>query len=593
MILPSFALLLAVLPWTVHAWTTTSPGMGRSSSLSLSSSSTSASSSSTTLVRLEATAKSAPSTTTTHYYSTLLDGPCWTSLQARWASTNNNNDPKKKNQQASKVGQLQLVTGLLSDDGTRVIGMPVPKEENDHNDHDVGVSLQSGEVLQADSVARLPSQLSADQAAVTYAHVLTHVHSVLSVVEGVGGSPSSTVATPPRHVVIVGGNVDAIHAAQALHRLGSDVTVVSTTSPKVQPLSSTTDNNNNNKATLTVTDPSMGDVGFAQALGTFDALLDTLGNEQGSLDPTSSSVVALLKERHGCATYISTCTHAQELMAKEGVLWGPGKVKHYHSQLLSSTTTTMVAPPPHIGATVQTLLQAGLVWTAQNSAKQRQEQPSTPQVRSWDLARYMETTLWPSDNRGTATTRYGFPVPGTTSFDDNDEDEDDDEEMILEPPLTAGRISTTTSDNDRTSSTSGTTIVSKSPYIRRMDTVRELQRIEEEQLDCVLFLSAKFCRACKKVQLPYNTMARRRHNQEASSQDDDNNKTSLVFCQAEASGHAGKLVGRALGIDAVPTFVLYRQGQRYGDPLSITRLPSSQLEQALEALLDGSEPPAP
>ena len=491
------------------------------------------------------------------------------------------------------MGQLQLVTGLLSDDGTRVIGMPVPKE-SDMNNHDVVVSLQSGEVLQADSVARLPSQLSEDQAAVTYAHVLTHVHSVLSVVEGVGGSPSTTVATPPRHVVIVGGNVDAIHAAQALHTLGSDVTVVSTTSPKVQPLATT---DNNNKATLTVTDPSMGNVGFAQALGTFDALLDTLGNEQGSLDTTSSSVVALLKERHGCATYISTCTHAQELMAKEGVLWGPGKVKHYHSQLLSSTThgpatTTvrMVAPPPHIGATVQTLLQAGLVWTTQNSAKQRQ---STPQVRSWDLARYMETTLWPSDNRGTATTRYGFPVPGTTSFDDND---DEEEEMILEPPLTAGRISTTTPDND-SSSRSGTTIVSKSPYIRRMDTVRELQRIEEEQLDCVLLLSAKFCRACKKMQLPYNTMARRRHNPEAKATQDNNhnhkNEKSLVFCQAEASGHAGKLVGRALGIDAVPTFVLYRQGQRYGDPLSITRLPSNQLEQALEALLDGSEPPAP
>ncbi|KAL7564061.1 hypothetical protein ACA910_006964 [Epithemia clementina (nom. ined.)] len=591
-----------------------------------------------TMVRLQAAALTTDSSTTaaaTCYYSTLLDGPCWKSLQHKLRTSQASSPTTSSSVVAGEaVGHLRVVTGMLKD-GTRVVGMPTTttktsassdsssqnsspsKEEGGNNnhgddkDHTNLVTLSSGDVLVADSVATIPGHVKPDQAAATYAYALTHVHSLLSsVVESVGGSRDVVLLSPPQQVVVLGGNDDAVLAAQALQALGSHVTLVSTQSPHVSKtkLSSST------STTIQVTNPSMGDldVGFAEALGTFDAVLDTIGNELGGggggrggaavMDPdASSAVVRLLREQHDCGTYVTTCTQAHEIMTREGLLWGPGKVKQYHERLKLAAVASPVpilSAPAKIGTTVQAILDAGIVWSAppkqtdSGNKNNKNNKVEPPFVRTWELSRFMEHTMWPVDNRGTATTRFGFPVPGA-QFEMDDDKDDDDEFMISEEaPFYAQRI------------VSGMTAIGvedeeddfleQQPDEHEHDTdmelstllriqgVQDLQhQIADQKLDCLLFLSAKFCRACKRMQMPYRRMARLNRELFNHEQQD------FVFAQAEASGHAGKLLGRALGVDAVPAFIFYKNGQRYGEPLSVTKLPSEKLEKAIEYLKEG------
>lgn len=599
----------------------------------------------------------------TQYYSTLLDGPCWKSLQKKFWRNNNGGGrveaggasiPRSGGNTVvnDDIGHLRIVTGISKQDGSQVVGMPCtsPAAENLHKpdspegDHNgEGLLLTSGDSLAADSVACIPVGVKPDQAAATYSYALTHVHSLFNVVENVGGSRRDVVVmtTPPKHAVVVGGSEDAIRAAQGLQALGSDVTLVSTQASKARQQMIHT-SSSSLSSTVTVTDPAMGsrDVGFAEALGTFDAVLDTIGDEQrrwpkGNRDDdidddddrgssSSSSVLGLLQQRHSCLTYVTTCTQAQQMIAREGVLWGPGKVRKYHDSLKTTAAATnlpFLSAPAKIGNTVQTLLDAGIVWSSpppikgggffQSNNPTRQQQKKTKEllhIRSWDLSRFMEQTTWPIDNRGAANTRYGFPVIGETSLDDDDDNEGMEVvgSVRIDRPVPVNRnmvrkgmsaVGTEDydypgyydEDDEESSPIQGGHSV-KRPLLR-VDGVQHLDRIVDNKLDCVLFLSAKFCRTCKKMQLHYNQMVREHTTDKDDSNtpenSNNNNNNLVVFAQGEASGHHGKLLGRALGVDAVPTFILFKNGERYGDPLSITKLPSHKLDKAIEYLKQG------
>ena len=67
----------------------------------------------------------------------------------------------------------------------------------------------------------------------------------------------------------------------------------------------------------------------------------------------------------------------------------------------------------------------------------------------------------------------------------------------------------------------------------------------------------------------------------------ENSYCDVTFAKADATGKIGKALGKALQVDAVPTFVLFRRGHVYGSPMSISRLPSKQLEQAVDYLATG------
>jgi len=50
----------------------------------------------------------------------------------------------------------------------------------------------------------------------------------------------------------------------------------------------------------------------------------------------------------------------------------------------------------------------------------------------------------------------------------------------------------------------------------------------------------------------------------------------------------GKALGRQLGVAAVPSFVLFRNGIRYG-VVSTSKLPSDRLEKAISGLESGKD----
>ena len=49
------------------------------------------------------------------------------------------------------------------------------------------------------------------------------------------------------------------------------------------------------------------------------------------------------------------------------------------------------------------------------------------------------------------------------------------------------------------------------------------------------------------------------------------------------------MISRLLGVDAVPAFVLFQDGKRYGDTLSISKLPSKKLDFALDFMKSGKK----
>ena len=63
----------------------------------------------------------------------------------------------------------------------------------------------------------------------------------------------------------------------------------------------------------------------------------------------------------------------------------------------------------------------------------------------------------------------------------------------------------------------------------------------------------------------------------------------LTYAEADTTGVNGKVLSKYLDVEAVPAFVLFRCGKMYGEPLSISRLPSKKLDLAVEMLVSGKE----
>jgi hypothetical protein len=65
--------------------------------------------------------------------------------------------------------------------------------------------------------------------------------------------------------------------------------------------------------------------------------------------------------------------------------------------------------------------------------------------------------------------------------------------------------------------------------------------------------------------------------------------SDIIFAKADTSSQLGKALSKALDVEAVPTFVLFRNGKRYGTALGVTRIPSKKLDLALHLLSSGEE----
>jgi thiol-disulfide isomerase/thioredoxin len=336
--------------------------------------------------------------------------------------------------------------------------------------------------------------------------------------------------------------------------MGVNVSIVSTGNPKIDDYRVESWN------------PAIDNVGFCAHIGTFDSLVDTLSDESDSvrgeaplidwdsnrnrLFQFSGGVLFLLQRRHNCDRYISTMTSSQRILRDEGILFGPGKVK-VHIRQVTQQKFTSIIPPPHFGRTVETLLANGITHTWNLEGNEL--------MRSWSIPKFWELTSWPRDSDGASNVRFGFPVADNLeSLFDSDEDEKD--------------------DDDFTSDVIEATASSTNPYVTDISSIQELSRtmMQQSDKDCLLFLSAKYCRTCKALNPAFNRFAR------------TNQSDRLVFLRGETTGSKGKELGKILQVNAVPSFVFFRRGQRFGTHVMVNKLPSKTLDMALELLRNGS-----
>jgi thiol-disulfide isomerase/thioredoxin len=245
-------------------------------------------------------------------------------------------------------------------------------------------------------------------------------------------------------------------------------------------------------------------------------------------------------------SYISTMTASQRIVRDSGILFGP-KQAQQHLEMMKPTP---IVPPPRFGETVERLLSLGITYNVQYKG------PTA--VRTWNLPDFWELASWPRDSSGGSNVRFGLPVLDDLGLDLLQEELDRQEERD-------SAVSTPASE-------------AANPYVTSIIGMEGLhQTIVAPQQDCLLFLSAPFCRTCRTLGPLYTRMARLQE------------ESDIIFAKADTSGKLGKALSRALEVEAVPTFVLFRNGKRYGTALGVTRIPSKKLDLALQLLSSGEE----
>jgi len=463
-----------------------------------------------------------------------------------------------------QVGCITFVTGTTRD-SKRVIG--VHTVENEHEDRET-ISLGDTNVYK-DTVAEIPSRVSDEDALSTAASSVVGVHCALPVIEELGGGDNEIFYSGK--AVVMGANRYACFVADGLATLGIDVSLVSTGGAKANE-------------SVNIMQPSVDigeedDVGFASAIGEFDSLIDTVENERKGASITEdnpsaggSSVLALLRSRHKCKSYISTVTQAQQILRNEGVFFGPGKANDHikKMQSLSSRNCKQLVPIGRFGpSTLQPLLQADILFSTKNT--------NPTAVRGWSLKEFWEAASWPRDS-DSGSVRFGLPVI---------EEDDLDFNRNLEKLMLAGSEQRTRVGGegglDKKEEKTQTLVDNKNPYVTQIQGIDGLaETIISQRRDCCIFVAMRSCRTCKSMNPIYTRMARESYLAR------EGNNGVLMFAKADASGNVGKTLGKQLGIISVPSFVLFRKGVRYG-AVSATKLPSEKLDRAIQLCVTGAD----
>jgi thiol-disulfide isomerase/thioredoxin len=462
---------------------------------------------------------------------------------------------------SSKVGSITLVTGSTQEDPSRRIIAVQASNRNDDNTNYDTVSLGDVDVYEH-TIATIPQRVSENDALSTAAAALVGIHCAIPKVGGVGGSGNDIFYSGK--AVVVGGNDYACFVADGLATLGIEVSIVTTGSVKVK-------NEEVNVMKPSEFNDDYDDIGFADAVGQFDSLVDTISNERKGMvfnddNPFGgSSVLQLLQSRHQCSKYISTLTQAQQIVKKEGVLFGPGKANAHVKSMESAPLAKCKSLVPSLGfgsSTLQPLLDGNVLFSTKNS------KPIV--TRGWTMKDFWEETSWPRDSSGTGI-RYGFPVQ---------EEEDLDEvfrreQLRMQQRTRVGSVEGGGMDKEET--TQQILIDQKNPYVTQIIGVDGLaQEVISKQKDCVVFVAMKSCRTCKGINPVFTKLAR------------DRGGDNLMFAKADATGSIGKALGKQLGVVSVPSFVLFRNGVRYG-AVATSKLPSDRLDQAIQDLVEGKD----
>ena len=512
----------------------------------------------------------------------VIDGSNYNALEL-FTAAEGNSILRDVSVNGEKIGIIKMVAGSTDENPKeRIVGVAVDPDST--NVETIRISSKSGDIhLQKDSVAVIPGRVSDEAVMWTLFASLTGVHCSYhdpirndgKILEGVGGSNddfmvSSDMDAEGKKVVLLGGGELSCFIADSIATLGGDVHQI-TTNTSLKP-----------RKNVKVTGPGIGDEEFSfSSIMNFDALVDTLSDETklgeaacrglmdsdailGANEDCSSSVIKLLQRQNRCNRYISTMTVSQQRVRDEGIIWGRGKANDFtkdanakasstHREYLSSIHT-----PKNFGRkTLQPLLDAGVVF--QRKAK------DNVLSHSWNLQDFWELLSWPRDAES-GNTRFGLPV-----LEDIDSLEIESERMISAPPST-GKLGPATPQDEF--------VGKKNPFVVDINDLKELSHeVIEQKRDCVLFLSAAYCRTCKKLSPQYTKLAR----------DHAQAGNNITFAKSNTTGKLGKDVVKAMGVDSVPAFAFFKDGKRYGSVISISKMPSKKLDVAIDLLLSGGE----
>jgi hypothetical protein len=534
-----------------------------------------------------------------------------------------------------QVGLLTFVVGTTTNNNDsssskqcRVVGVEKTQNNYDNNDDNTNdqydtISLTDNVQIYKHTMATIPSNISDMDALSTAAAAIVGVHCAIPKVVDIGGGGGSNdnIDNPVTvfysgKAVILGGNDYALFIANGLATLGIDVSLVTTAANSIakkmknkrvkvmSPASAvdTTNKNDNND--------DGQEVGFATFIGQFDSLIDTISNErQGMIitddatdDPTTieiggtSNLFTLLQSRHQCNKYVSTMTHSQQLIKTDGLLFGPGKVNLYVKSTLSYTSKSNnnnnsnkclnLIPSSGFGqATLQVLLENNVIYSNNNNKNKE-----SISIRKWEIQDFWEETSWPRDNSGSGI-RYGLPVVSDDNEDDDDEEITDESLRNIDQSSSSWAIKQQRQQKlgTRVGSVGGmdeqevqrqTIVDNTNPYVTQIVGIDGLAtNIIYPRRSSVVFVAMRSCRTCKSINTMFTKLARDR---------DTKGDTNILFAKADATGSIGRALGKQLGIVAVPSFVLFRNGLRYGAVFT-SKLPNDRLDQAIRDMEAGKD----
>jgi len=568
-------------------------------------------------------------------------------VQSLAADHNNSSDDEKNNLQLpdvaprslkkrKRVASVSFVTAVLDEDiilksdeiiknGAKIIGIEVVQEEEQQTQKEDSrgiITIDKDIQLYQDSIAVIPTSLKVSDADIisTAATSLLGVHS------------SSTTR---KRAVIVGGGDYAIFLAKALVALNVKTHLVTArptwSLPSTQDIagSSSTDS-------IEIMPPAVGSMslGFAMAIGEFDVLIDTLGDEMGmgrartiinndGYDIGQSSLQQW-KELHGCTEYISTVTRSQQYVLGKGLLFARDAVIRYQEEVESRSTAVTssspkgvipsVPPPKDFGATMQSLLDKNVIYPAGSNEVGSQVDKSTF-VRGWSLSDLTELKTWPRASEGAG--RFGFPVidlnaprirpvketkkviaPAVEKIvaeDANKDDAYEEESPTSELTSSESMMETTvnaTSTRQIKVTKSSSKKVSSNPYVTTISSASELnQNIVEARRNCILFITASYCQKCKRLTPQFQRMARKSSDSDPSANSSSAN--DVLFAHVDISaGPKGKQLGKLLNVEKVPSVIIFQNGNQVeldGEESSIVveRGNLNRLDEVVDALDKG------
>jgi len=520
--------------------------------------------------------------------------------------------------------QIVLQSDEIIEKGAKIIGIEVVKEEQQSQKDSRGIITIDKDIqLYQDSIAVIPPSLKVSDADIisTAATSLLGVHS------------SSTTR---KRAVIVGGGDYAIFLAKALVALNVKTHLVTArptwSLPSPQDIAGSS-----SKDLIEIMPPAVGSMslGFAMAIGEFDVLIDTLGDEMGMGRARTivnndgyeigQSSLQQWKELHGCNEYISTVTRSQQYVLGKGLLFARDAVIRYQEEVESRSTTVTssspkgvipsVPPPRNFGATMQSLLDKNVIYPAGSNEVGSQGDKSTF-VRGWSLSDLTELKTWPRASEGAG--RFGFPVidlnaprirpvkeakkgiahdvEKVVAEDANKDDTYEEESPTSELTSSESMMETTvnaTSTRQIKVTKSSSKKVSSNPYVTTISSASELnQNIVEARRNCILFLTASYCQKCKRLTPQFQRMARKSSDSDPSANSSSAN--DVLFAHVDISaGPKGKQLGKLLNVEKVPSVIIFQNGNQVeldGEESSIVveRGNLNRLDEVVDALDKGA-----